>query len=175
MERKQAISDHTKGKIMKQLKIIAVLILSMASYDLAKADDKGAYAGVGAETWDLDVVNIYARGGYMVTKNFGVEVDGSVGITDAQGAKVDSAFAGYAVGKFRVFRDFKVLGRIGYHKTNVSLENVGDGSVDSVAAGIGLEYAFSDDLSVRLDSTGKYIDDAEDAYGIVSLGVVRKF
>ena len=84
------------------------------------------------------------------------------------------------MGRFPVSNRFNVLGRVGYHNTELDLElddgttSVSDDfSEDGIAYGVGAEYAIDRKTSVRADYT-IYDFDGADADAI-SLAVSRKF
>lgn len=152
------------------------------------------YGTLGATNYDVDsdLYGIQGRLGWQSKSIFGAEVEGSVGF-DEDDATVDfgtgpvpvevginTQIAGFGVARVPVSKRFNILGRVGYHNTDIEGE-LDDGttvieenfSVDGIAYGVGAEYALSPRTALRADYT-VYDFDGEDADAI-SLAVKRKF
>jgi len=152
------------------------------------------YGTLGATNYDVDsdLYGIQGRLGWQSKSIFGAEVEGSIGF-DEDDATVDfgtgpvsvevginTQIAGFAVARVPVSKRFNILGRVGYHNTDIEGE-LDDGttvieedfSVDGIAYGVGAEYALSPRTALRADYT-VYDFDGEDADAI-SLAVKRKF
>lgn len=152
------------------------------------------YGSLGAVLYDVDddLYGIQARAGWQSESIFGVEAEGSLGLTDDNvvvdfGAgpvpasfEIDNQIAAFAVARVPVGSQFNILGRYGYHNTEFSSEtNIAgtafedDFSLDGIAYGVGAEYAFSPKTSARIDYT-RYDFEGPDAEA-VSLAISRKF
>jgi len=154
------------------------------------------YGSLGAVLYDVDsdLYGVQARAGWQSNTVFGVEAEGSLGFTDDDDAafvdfgagpqeasfEVDNQVAGFAVARVPVAQQFNLLGRLGYHHTELSAETVVAGveaetdfSTDGIAYGVGAEYAFSPLTSARVDYT-RYDFDGSD-FDAVSLAISRKF
>jgi len=152
------------------------------------------YGTLGATNYDVDsdLYGIQGRLGWQSKSIFGAEVEGSIGF-DEDDATVDfgtgpvsvevginTQIAGFGVARVPVSKRFNILGRVGYHNTDIEGE-LDDGttvieedfSVDGIAYGVGAEYALSPRTALRADYT-VYDFDGEDADAI-SLAVKRKF
>ena len=109
-----------------------------------------AYATLGAQLFDVerDNVGIQARVGYQSHNIAGVELEGTLGVTEESdsiafvepvpdgaggelgrlgttidtNAKIDTQFAGFATARFPVGERFALRGRGGYHFTEVSAD-----------------------------------------------------
>ena len=159
-----------------------------------------AYGTLGLVSYDVDtdLVGLQGRVGYQPHPIFGAELEASVGIVDedvsaqlqteelpnARGDfMVDSQFAAFATARAPLGDRFSVLGRVGYHATDIGIEltdgttraNVGE-AVDGLAYGVGAEYALSPRSSLRADYTGYEFDSSTNqGFDSVSLGYLRKF
>ncbi len=153
------------------------------------------YGELGAVAYDVDsdFFGGLVRLGYQSKSIFGAEVEGTLGFTDdeetlvtaagtsSDSTKIDNSIAGFGLARIPVSQKFNVLGRVGYHNTEVSTEATDiagvvtetDFSTDGLAYGIGAEYALSPRTSIRADYT-IYDYDGPDADAI-SLAVSRKF
>ena len=162
-----------------------------SSNGLRQAYTYGTLGGVLYDV-DNDLYGIQGRLGWQSKSFFGAEVEGSFGISDEDDTivlggtpvdtdlEIDTQIAAFAVGRFPVSNRFNVLGRVGYHNTELDLElddgttSVSDDfSEDGIAYGVGAEYAIDRKTSVRADYT-IYDFDGADADAI-SLAVSRKF
>ena len=152
------------------------------------------YGTLGATLYDVDsdVFGIQGRVGWQSASYYGAEVEGSFGVNDDDqrfdfgtgtvDAKsgVDTQIAAFAVGRYPVSDKFNVLGRVGYHNTDIDVE-FDDGTTvledsfsdDGLAYGVGAEYAFDRKTSLRADYTIYDLDGAN--ADSVSLAVARKF
>jgi len=152
------------------------------------------YGTLGLTNYDVDsdLIGIQGRLGWQSKSIFGAEVEGSIGF-DEDDAIVDfgtgpvsvdvginTQIAGFGVARVPVSKRFNVLGRVGYHNTEIEAE-LDDGvtvieqdfSTDGIAYGVGAEYALTPVTYLRADYT-RYDFDGEDADSI-SVAVKRKF
>ena len=178
---------------MKITKLIAASLLALTVATPAFANDAGqAYVNLGAIKYDVDSspIGILGRVGYNFSENFGIEGEGSFGITKvteaALGAtgelKVNHNFGGYVIARVPVSDTFDFFARAGYATTKISVDvttngtNIDvSGSVDGIAGGVGLQYNFTDNDGLRFDYT--YMDADEGLGGLHSLALayVRNF
>lgn len=114
-----------------------------------------------------------ARLGLQLGKHFGVEAEGSLGISDEdrkitigaipinQNLGIKNSVAGFGVVRVPLFSKFSSYGRLGYHRTEIDQE-ITTGTADPVlssfavegmAYGGGLEYAFNPRTALRVDYT----------------------
>jgi len=159
-----------------------------------KLKEPYTYGNLGGVMYDVDseLYGVQGRLGYQSALPFGAEVEGSFGLTDETtditgpiGAatldqKIDYQLAAFAVGRLPVLEKVNLLGRLGYHTTELSeteTDTLGSFdrsySTDGLAYGVGAEYALSPRTSIRADYT-VYDFDGPDA-DAVSLSVARKF
>ncbi len=152
------------------------------------------YGSLGATMYDVDsdLFGAQARLGWQSASFFGAEVEGSLGLTDDESfedfgagpvlatSEIDNQIAAFGVARLPVSPQFNVLGRVGYHNTELSAEADLAGttvesefSTDGIAYGVGAEYAFTPKTSIRADYT-RYDFDGPDA-DAVSLAIARKF
>gem|GEM_PF-1442310 len=152
------------------------------------------YGSLGATMYDVDseLFGAQARFGWQSKSFFGAELEGSIGVRDedttitvggvplAGNLGVDTQIAGFGVARIPVSERINLLGRVGYHRADLSGE-VTDGvtvtdldfSAEGIAYGVGAEYALGRKTSVRADYT-RYDFDGENA-DAVSLAIARKF
>lgn len=159
-----------------------------------KLKDAYTYGTLGGVMYDVDSeqYGVQGRLGYQSALPFGAEVEGSFGLTDdsadvvnATGAavldqKIDYQLAAFALGRLPVLEKVNLLGRLGYHTTEISETETDilgaverSYSTDGLAYGVGAEYNLSPRTSIRADYT-VYDFDGPDA-DAVSLSVLRKF
>ena len=160
-----------------------------------RISDSYAYGTLGAVLYDVDsdLFGAQARAGYQFNKFFGVEAEGSFGVSSDsddlllngavidQEIEVETSLAGFGVLRYPLFGRLSGLSRIGYHTSDVEQELTDaagvevetDFNTDGFAYGTGLEYAVSPRTAIRLDYT-VYDFDGPDA-DAVSLAVSRKF
>ena len=152
------------------------------------------YGSIGATLYDVDseLFGVQGRLGWQSKSILGAEVEGSYGFNEDDAAinvggtlltaetGIDTQIAGFAVARFPLSERFNVLGRVGYHSTDIRAD-VTDGttvaeldfSTDGIAYGLGAEYAIGRKTSLRADYTRYDLDGAEaDA---LSLAIARKF
>jgi len=152
------------------------------------------YGSLGATLYDVDseLYGVQGRLGWQSKSIFGAEVEGSIGFNQDEASVdfgtgiitaesgVDSQIAGFGVARLPVSQKLNVLGRVGYHNTELSAEFDNgttileqEFSTDGIAYGVGAEYAINHRTSVRADYT-RYDFDGADADAL-SLAVSRKF
>ncbi|HWA00739.1 MAG TPA: porin family protein [Caulobacterales bacterium] len=169
---------------MKLLAISAAAMAAAVMVTPASArvvNDRGTYAGLGFTYYDADqaqVTGAVGRLGYRFNPNFGIEGEAAFGIegdtADALGTPVDvdldNQWGAYAVGFLPVSDNFELLGRVGYAKIDAQgsfggfTAGVDD---DGVAAGLGAQWALTDNFALRGDYTRlSSDDDGVNAWGV---------
>lgn len=143
------------------------------------------YGNIGGIMYDVDSDLFGVIGRLGVQKNwYGAEIEGTVGVSDEDetisvalpngagpvdvdvSAGVDYSLAAFAVGRLPLGKQFKALGRIGYHTTQIGASANGaamnggaavvssdNESFDGLAYGAGMEYDFDAVNGVRVDYT----------------------
>jgi OOP family OmpA-OmpF porin len=185
-------------------KNVAVLLAASALSIPAYAADDGWYVLGSAGTTkihDIDTTGIpnasvddtgtgfKVGGGYMFTKNIGVEaayVDLGKATVSSGGQTVDLKASGEVVAALLVWPlndKFSLLGRLGFINATVKISGPG-GSVDSTDVkgtyGVGAAFNFNPQLGVRLDfdrysKLGDSSTTGESNVDMLSLGVFYKF
>ncbi|MCI4645115.1 MAG: porin family protein [Hyphomonadaceae bacterium] len=167
------------------MKTPILMLLGMAAAAPAIAQEGGFYATGGytvlsSEIEDFESVNLGAiggRAGWMVTPNFGGEVEGMVGIVDEEfdefGAIEATAGLNYAVGAFAraqvgITNSILIYGRSGVVMAEIEAEASGFGasasesdSESGVGVGGGIEYGFLPHLSLYVDYTRYEFDESQ--------------
>ena len=166
---------------MKFLKIALVASAISAFAVSAQAQDSSVYINAGVQTYEFDTYNIVGRLGYNFTENFGVEGEGSFGISgdEIDGVDVDTdwSLGAYLVGRYPVSEQFDLFVRGGYTAVRVEAEGFGDSfedTVDGFAIGGGIQYNFDANNGVRLGYTYNDGDDGFEA-DVIDVVYVRKF
>lgn len=142
------------------------------------------YTQLDTDGGDLGAVT--GRMGYDFTRNFGIEGEASIGVSDDDFTvagvpgtiehKYDAA--AYGVAKLPINENLELFGRLGYGTTRVKAEVAGvqdSDSTDSVNYGVGANYFIDGQNGVRADWTRRdFRGDAgeADTYG---LSFVRRF
>lgn len=123
------------------------------------------YGNAGLNWYDVDsdALGAQLRAGYQATRYLGAEVEGSVGFND----DVDYSVAGFLVGRVPVVNRLDLIGRVGYHYTDLEFGF----DEDDIAFGVGAEYALNQRDGIRVDYT-IYEDAGEDS---VAVSYTRKF
>ena len=160
----------------------------------ASANQSYLYGSLGAVLYDTntDLFGAQARLGWQSASCFGAEVEGSLGVAEDNNnfdfgtgvvpaeIEVDNQIAAFAVARLPLGKKLNVLGRYGYHRTELSAEAdimgtevEDDFTTDGIAYGGGVEYSFSPKTSIRADYT-RYDFDGPDTDS-VSLAISQKF
>lgn len=170
---------------MKKTLSLAVAAAALAT---APALADGFYADAGytftsidvedsGTSLDVDLGSITARGGYDFNQNFGVELEGSFGVSDEDvlGATVELNYLVGAYGKIQapLAETFNVFARAGV--VNAELEVSGGGLSESdsetgFGVGAGATLDVTDTVYVRGDYTRLDIDDLEADTFTISVG-----
>lgn len=181
---------------MKYLKQSAATIMLLSTTSFAHAQDDGFYGALGVSTYEFKSYGADIKLGYNMNKNFGVEVQGIVGlstdsrpISEAEDAatlsiKPEYTIGAFAVGRLPLSENIDLLARGGVHntRTNIQISNVLGTNVDEdktgLAAGAGLQYNLDTQNGLRLDYT--YLDNNSSDFGtrgqdVISLSFLRKF
>ena len=143
------------------------------------------YGNIGGIMYDVDSDLFGVIGRLGAQKSwYGAEIEGTVGVADEDetltvalpdgsgpvdidvAAGIDYSLAAFAVGRLPISKQFKALGRVGYHTTQIGVSarsapmNGGqvisesdNESFDGLAYGAGLEYDFDAVNGVRVDYT----------------------
>jgi len=168
--------------IKTALTAIAISTLAIS----AQAQDSGTYLNLGVQTVEFDTDNILGRVGYNFNKYFGVEAEGSIGLSGVveDGFEIDipSTFGGFAIARVPITKKFDIFGRVGYSILNFEVEGIGeeiDVDLDGIGFGGGIEYSFNRANGIRLGYTYQTfgdVDEIEVGDAIVfDLAYVRKF
>lgn len=154
----------------------------------AQAQDSDTYINLGVQNIESDFFNVVARIGYNFGENFGVEAEGSLGVSgDSETfsgidyeAKVSNSFSGYLVGRYPIAEQFEVFARAGYHTSKVketaegaSIDESASFSQDGIAFGGGLQYNFDGQNGIRLGYTN--LDGDGGSADVYDISYVRKF
>jgi len=160
----------------------------------AQSPQSYLYGTLGGVLYDTntDLYGIQGRLGWQSASFFGAEVEGSFGVTSDNDdfdfgtglvpaeTRVDNQIAAFATARYPVGQKIDLIGRYGYHRTELSAEAdvmgatvEDDFTTDGIAYGAGVEYKFSPVTSVRADYT-RYDLDGPDSDS-VSLAIARKF
>ncbi len=150
------------------------------------------YGEIGATRYDTDseVFGAMVRMGYQTESIIGAELEGTFGVASEKNehgnirssVKVKNSVAGFSVARLPLSKTFNVLGRAGYHttelrhKTTDSTTNYSTRDTlitDGVAYGVGAEFAVSPKTWLRADYTIYDYDGTE--ADSASLTVARKF
>ncbi|MGB3456004.1 MAG: outer membrane beta-barrel protein [Litorimonas sp.] len=172
-------------------KYIAALALSLAAPHAAFAQDMGVYAGVGIDAVEFDTYAVSGKLGYTFGGLFGIEAQGGLGISDedftALGdiiaeAGVDNYLAGFLVGRVPLSDGIDLVGRVGYHTTDIDATIGGvdvSRSEDGIAAGAGIEFGFGPSRLNAVRAEYTFLDaDTDDLSGVGdlwTLSIIRKF
>jgi len=141
----------------------------------------GELGGVAYDPFD-DTYGVQGRLGYQSASYWGVEAEGSLGLTDRTevvtvagptgpvdvtvDAGVKHSLAGFGRLAYPVSPRVNLVSRVGYHTTTLEGEAGGvqsDIDIDGLAYGAGIEYVLSPRSAVRLDYTN--YDGGDDAAG----------
>lgn len=139
------------------------MALSMALFaGTAQAQDSGAYATLGASTYEFDTYNATGRLGYNFNRYFGVEGEGSIGVIgdDEAGVETDTEWdlGAYAVGRLPITERVEAFARAGYSVVSVEAETAGvtlQDEADGYAVGGGLQYNMDSRNGIRAGYTYK--------------------
>lgn len=128
------------------------------------------YGSLGATVYDLESGNIgaQARLGYQFTPMFAAEAEGSLGLIDdvttvgatTSETDIGSQIAAFGVARYPVSDKLTLLGRVGYHTTDIETSET-TGAVtttvnrddDGLAFGGGAEFKLNPRDALRLDYT----------------------
>lgn len=171
--------------MMKKLAMsVAVLVAAAATPAAADVvNSTGWYVNAGgtwfnAEDEDVDVTGVTGRLGYRIHPNFGVEGEASFGIegdtADVLGTPVDidldNQYGVYAVGFLPVSTNLELIGRVGWAQIDATGSFGGFSAGvddDGLAAGVGVQYAFTPNFGVR----GEYTRLASDDDGVNAFAI----
>lgn len=170
-------------------KFVSLIVIAAASMTtLAHAETASKFYGhIGYARTTLGSDSTFnavsVGGGTAFNKFFGAEVEGAFGIseTDLNGidmdAKLDYSAGAYLTGTYPIATNVDLTGRIGYSKTQISVEYMGYKASDSdsgAAVGIGFRYFPKGGLNgVRGDLT--YFELGDGNSNIAQIAYVRRF
>ena len=114
---------------MKTLKAAVATIAIIGFAGTAQAQDNEFYINLGVDSYDFDAYGIGAKLGQNFHKNFGAEVQGSVGIIDDEeliggvefDTNIDYSLAAFGVLRTDASDDFSIFARAGYHYTEATI------------------------------------------------------
>ena len=167
---------------MKFIKAILAATAVTTFAASAQAQDTSVYINAGVQTFEFDTYNIVGRLGYNFSENFGVEGEGSVGVSGQDetetrfGVDTEWSLGGYLVGRYPVSDQFDLFARAGYVAVRLEVEGFGDTdniTADGFAVGGGIQYNFDEQNGVRLGYTYNDGDGLE--ADVIDLVYVRKF
>ena len=159
-------------KLLKLMLLTAGMTTFAASAQAQdKNKDSGLYVNVGLQTLEFDTYSVVGRGGYNFSRNFGVEVEGSIGISGTDVGATDISdiefttpysFGGYFVTRYPVAPKFELLGRLGF--TNINFEVSDDfqsetENIGGFATGAGFQYNIDESNGLRADFTNVLLFD----------------
>ena len=175
---------------MKSLIIAAASVAALAVAAPAMAQDRSVslYGSAGYAHGDFEGVDLGAlqgRFGARFVQYFGVEGElaGGVKGDDVRvlgtnyDVDLDYSAAVYGVGYLPVTPNADLFARVGYGKSEISIDGPGvgaSGDGESWNYGVGGQYFFTPKDGVRLDVTRHDFDDGGEA-DVISVGYTRKF
>lgn len=189
---------------MKALLVASAAVVTLCAGAHAQDTQGEWHLGAGWSYFDQDVAQVHAitvRGGYDFNEYFGLEAEGSLGVTDetysgsvnygsnvlsgSVDIKLKHAIAAYAKVQYPLNEQFSVFARLGYGQGKAEADVSGtingnpvNGSLsetgDGVTYGVGFEWAFAGANGVRVDYTRHdYDNNVEiDQWGV---SFVRRF
>ena len=174
---------------MRNVLLATAALTLIAAPALAQDPGSRVTGSIGYTQLDTDGGDLGAvtgRAGYDFTRNFGIEGEASMGVSDDDFTvagvpgtiehKYDAA--AYGVAKLPINENFELFGRVGYGTTRVKAEVAGiqsSDSTESINYGVGANYFLDGQNGVRADWTRRdFRGDAgeADTYG---LSFVRRF
>lgn len=170
---------------MNHLKLTALTGLIIAMPGLAHASDSSTssktYLAVGATSYNFDTYGAEAKLGYKITDNVGVELQGTIGLTEQEittnfsSNKVDHTIAGFATASLPVSDNFDIFVRGGYHTTQRTYTQglVTTFNEDGLALGVGGQYNLDTKNGVRVEYT--YLDSDVRGFDTYAISYVRNF
>jgi len=174
---------------MTLIKYTGAILLAASFSMTAHAQESGAYGAVGGTTYEFETYGLDAKLGYNFIKNFGIEVQGVLGLTSDSTrlsaspesatftTKVDYTIGAFAIGRLPLNEQFEVFARGGLHNTQISadinnaLNTEFEDNDTSFAAGGGLQYNLDSKNALRAEYT--YLNGSE--LNVTSISFVRKF
>ena len=134
------------------------------------------YVDLGAVAYDPfdETFGVQARGGYQSANYWGVEAEGSIGVSERTESFVGIPYdvsAEYSAAVFGrvavpVSERLNLVARLGVHSSEVKVEALGtaqDIELEGGAIGVGIEYATGPNGAFRLDYTGYGSGSGDDA------------
>jgi len=168
------------NKVIGYKQIVKILILLIASNSMLSAEGKNSYIGVAvaAETsstylYEEDALaGLLIRSGYEFSKNFGIEVRGSMTLASEEKIKHDYSVGLFVKPKVRLAEKFTLYGLLGYGMHQISFPSIEDftngdvtnskTSLSAISYGIGMEYNVADKWSLFLE-TMQVVNEGEKA------------
>jgi outer membrane immunogenic protein len=156
--------------------VLAALAATALAAAPALASEPGPYVNFGYTQLDAGQVSngiLGARGGYNFNRNFAVEGEAGIGVSDDEIAGVDVGtdftLGGYALARAPLTENLSVHARAGYQHLWASASIPGfsaDEDDGSFAVGVGGEVALTDRSGIRADWTRYTGDDGSDAFSV---------
>lgn len=174
---------------MKFVKLVIAGLTACIVTTAAHAQDNGIYAALGATTYDFDHYGADIKLGYNFNKNFGIEAQGTLGLTTKSTllypspdsatykAKVDHTLGVFAVARLPLSEQFEVFARGGIHTTKYSadinniLRSNFDAEETGFAAGAGVQYNLNSKNAIRAE----YTNLGDFNFDTATIAYVRKF
>lgn len=172
---------------MRLLVIAAAAAVAIAAPAAAQTVSKPEISGsVGyshfVEEGSDGVGAITARLSGRLHANFGIEAEGSFGVTSTDVSGLDfemkNTIAVYAVGYLPLSDNFDLIGRVGYGRTEFEISGGGlSASLDDAGftGGLGAIYRFDDKNGIRADVTRHQYKDLDAGWDALSVAYVRRF
>lgn len=148
------------------------------------------YGSLGGVLYDVGAGNLgaQARLGYQFTPKLAAEVEGSLGLVNDKSTvglvtnetDIGTSFAGFGVYRHPISEKINLLGRVGYHVTDIEnsqtilgVTTTTGGSESGLAFGGGAELKLNERDALRLDYTNYAVPGSN--LDALSLGYQRKF
>ncbi len=168
------------NKTINYKQIMKIFVLLLVSSSILTAKDKNSYIGIAiaAETtssylYEEDALaGIMIRSGYEYSKNFGLEVRGSMTLGSEEKLSHDYSIGLYVKPKAQLAQNFTIYGLLGYGLHQISFSEIeeftegkitkSETSLSALSYGVGMEYNVADKWSLFLEGM-QVVNEAEDA------------
>ncbi len=145
---------------MKKLILLSAAALGLAATPAFAGEDGQAYVNIGGTVINDGGLAITGRVGYNFAQYFGVEGEGSFGVSDSSDSGIDTginySIAGFGVARMPLGEQFSVFGRVGYHSTEAEGSGFGvtvTQTFDGIAFGGGVEFMLDEKNGFRAEYT----------------------
>lgn len=157
---------------------------AMAQEPASRVTGSVGYTQLDADGGDLGAIT--GRAGYDFTRNFGIEGEASIGVSDDDvtvGGLTGSVehkydVAGYGVAKLPINENFELFGRLGYGTTRIKADVAGvqaSGNTESINYGVGANYFIDGQNGIRADYTRRDFRGNAGEADTYGLSFVRRF